>query len=164
MGRKIVCLFLALLVLTGCQSAAVDLSQFTWLVSLEETTVMATLETKSEVTQYDGTITEEVYLDQAAADHVYVLAHLSIVKQIAGGDAFTWSDIYLLDKEGNIYSRIEDGFLELHGYDRLGQTDIRIGEVEGWVAFEVLESSLSSLELLYTSADGELKLDVDANS
>lgn len=154
MIKKLLLVIITLNMLTACQSEAVDTSGYTWGVEVLDAVSVENLSTDTEVTQYDGSISKERYEQNASTGYRYVLVELSLIKQVSGGDSFEWTDIGLVDSAGNAYSRLEDGFLELHQYERLPQIELKIGEYEGWIAFEVKEEAIETLHFFYDATEG----------
>lgn len=115
------------------------------------------LHTEAGVTQYDGSVASVPYDNLPSAGKIYLIIELTITKEKPGGKAFTWSDLWVVDAQGNRYHRMEDDtFLTSHTYNRMVGTDMRLGANQGVICFEIpKESAGELLTLVYTSEEGE---------
>lgn len=147
-------LFLLLLPLSGFAQEA----DFHWDVFAYGFEAAAHLEAQEDVLQYDGSTAIANHEETAPEGFVFLLAEMYIEKTAPGGEGFAWENLFLVDQDGTRYSRMEnDTFLEYYGYERLPATTLRIGKLNGWIAFEVPETvDLEQLQLVYLIAEQEL--------
>lgn len=110
--------------------------------------------------QYDGTTTTTDLAKRPEAGYTYLLVELVVEKMIPGSPAFRWSDVRVLDAEGNAYGRLaNDTFLESFGFHRIKSTDLTLGRNEGYACFEIPESSADGpLVLVHAGDDGETRI------
>lgn len=146
--------------LSACTQTKNTQENYTWSLEVIETQIVDKLETTQEVTQYDGTKISVNQNKNASDNFTFLLINLSIKKQKVGGNSFDWKDVYVQDSNGNQYSRLEDGFLELHNYQRLPQTSFNIGNHEGWIAFEIPRSQIDKLFIIHTYLEGNNELEL----
>ena len=86
---------------------------------------------------------------------MYLLVLLNIDKAQAGKEKFLWSDLSVVDADGNAYTRMaNDTFLETHGLPRVKATDLSIGNNHGYICFEVPATVDASMLTLVYSAEG----------
>jgi hypothetical protein len=110
--------------------------------------------------QYDGTTTTTDLAKRPEAGYTYLLVELVVEKMIPGSPAFRWSDVRVMDAEGNAYGRLaNDTFLESFGFHRIKSTDLTLGRNEGYACFEIPESSADGpLVLVHVGDDGETRI------
>lgn len=121
-----------------------------WKVELVEHQITGHLETVVPVTQYDGSIDEVSYSNDAPEGKKYVLLKLKVSKDGKGTGDFSWENVCLRDAEGNVYHRINDSFLSDHEYERMAGTDIKFGSKTGWICFEIPEAAgTEKMEFVY---------------
>jgi len=151
-------------VLVGCQNTpkSSDQSQFIWQITADDTKIENHLSTDTTITHYDGSSEKVTITQDATSGYVYVLVHLELKKDKAGGSLFSWNKLVLKDSKGTTYPRIDDLFLVSHKFERMTQLDVRLGNVQGWIAFEIPESSSNKvLMLIYKADEGENKIVID---
>lgn len=160
-------LFLVLIALTGCSAgsqasiSAADTPSLTWQVRLSQAEIKESLTTDQVVTQYNGSKNEVTHVQAPASGNVYVLLNLNIRKTGSQAIVFHWGDLVLIDAGGAEYTRHpNDSFLEQHGYTpRMTGLDLRLGENDGWLVYEIPASSASGeLKLIYRAEDGMQEL------
>ena len=154
----IITLSLLLLLTAGCsKNTTSNQDNFFWKISLinsEETKNLAATQTFQ---LYGGALEDVEYKISSTTGYKFLLLELTITKNGVGGNAFSWSDVYVEDEDGNKYKRHEnDVFLEDYNIPRLKATDLTLGKNTGYVCFEVPENvKLSSLKLVHDSTDGK---------
>ena len=153
-------LVLIVLLLASCQSAkGSDQTQFTWQIVAREAKISASLVDQTTVTHYDGSSEILTITHTAQNNNVFVLVHLQIKKAKAGGTAFQWDLLRLIDAEGQSYPRLIDDFLTQHQMDRLPGVELRLGDHDGWIAFEIpMTASKQDMMLTYQADEGENKV------
>lgn len=158
--KKFTLLFLCL-VLSACQSApkGSDQSLYNWQITAVDSQIKSRLSTESTITHYDGSSEKVTVTQDAESGNVYVLIELTIKKAKSKGTPFSWEKLTLNDTKGNTYTRIEDGFLVKHTFERLTPLEIRLGDHRGWIAFEIPEANAKTgLTLVYQADEGENKV------
>lgn len=149
-------LLLVLFFLTACQSdKSSNQSDFAWQIKVDQYRVADTLSDKTTVTHYDGSSEIVTITHSAESGYAYVLINVQINKAKAGGSAFSWEKLHLVDVKGRQYSRIDDDFLTQHDLDRLPGIELRLGDHIGWIGFEVpIEVSKQKFSLNYQADEG----------
>lgn len=140
------------------------LEGFPWTVELRAAEVKDALHTQAGMEQYDGSIVDVDYDDAPSAGNVFLILTLTITKSEAGGSSFDWTNLSLLDADGNVYNRMEnDTFLQNHQYNRMASTPLQIGENRGSICFEIPSSQTDgTFTLQYAAGDaGVLTLSVN---
>lgn len=158
--KQLFALILALM-LGACTASEKGSNQslFAWQLSREEVKVMSELTDTKTVTHYDGSSEVLTIKDTAAQGHVYVLIHLKINKAAAGGTAFDWDKLTLMDGDGASYHRISDDFLADHHYEVLPSINLRLGSNDGWIVFELPKKAAEKkLFLIYQADEGDNKV------
>jgi len=129
-------------------------SSLVWQITIESSEVTANISSTKAVVEYGGDVNEVSYSDQPKDGNAFLLLLLNIDKNQPGKDKFLWSELSVMDAEGNSYTREEnDTFLELHGLPRIKATDLSIGNNHGYVCFQIPLSVDSSLLTLVYSAE-----------
>lgn len=130
-------------------------SSLLWQISVEESEITDSISSTQAVVAYGGDVSQVSHSDAPTEGNVYLLVLLNIDKAQAGKDKFLWSDLSVVDADGNAYSRMaNDTFLETHGLPRVKATDLSIGNNHGYVCFEIPATlDASKLKLVY-SAEG----------
>ena len=130
-------------------------SSLVWQLSVEESEITDSISSTQAVVAYGGDVSQVSHSDQPSDGNVYLLLLLNIDKSQPGKDKFLWSDLTVVDADGNSYSRMaNDTFLETHGLPRIKATDLSIGNNHGYVCFEVPATvDATKLTLVY-SAEG----------
>ena len=156
-----------LLLCTGCAAhaaasaeavaPAVD-SSLIWQITVEESELTGSISSTQAVVAYGGDVSQVSYSDQPADGNIYLLVLMRIDKNQPGKDKFLWSELSIVDADGNTYARLEnDTFLELHGLPRIKATDLSIGNNQGYVCFEVPATVDSSKLTLTYAAEGSVQ-------
>jgi hypothetical protein len=139
--KRIILLLAACLLVFAIPAAAEETAvetQFHWNMGVLLWETAESLAATEAITNYEGYVNTAVHEDAPADGCVYLLVKLSLQKTEAGGEGFQWEKLYALDAEGNRYLRMEnDTFLETYGFKRLPATELRIGDQQGFIAFEV---------------------------
>jgi len=136
MKRPLIFLTACLLLLPAL--AAAQDADFYWDLQVLSWETAQSLEATEAITSYEGSVSTAVHEDAPAEGCVYLLVKLSLQKTEAGGEGFQWEKLCARDAEGNRYTRMEnDTFIETYGFKRLPATELRIGDQQGFVAFEV---------------------------
>lgn len=130
-------------------------SSLVWQISVEASEITDSISSTQAVVAYGGDVSQVSHSDQPSEGNVYLLVLLNIDKAQAGKDKFLWSDLSVVDTDGNAYTRMaNDTFLETHGLPRVKATDLSIGNNHGYICFEVPATvDTSKLTLVY-SAEG----------
>lgn len=126
-----------------------------WAVSLSKFEVKTNLESIVTITQYNGSY-DEVHQQAPSEGNVYLIVNLTINKQGTGSTPFDWNQLTIQDSAGNNYQRSsDDSFLEEYKYTpRMTGLEIKFGEYEGWLCYEIpAQAANSGLTLIY-SAEG----------
>lgn len=128
-------------------------SSLIWQISVVESEITANISSTKAFVEYGGDVNQVSYSDQPSEGNVYLLVLANIDKSQPGKEKFVWSELSVLDVDGNAYARMDnDTFLETHGLPRIKSTDLSIGNNHGYVCFEVPASSdFSKLTLVYTA-------------
>ena len=153
--KKFLTLLVACMLLCPALAAAQD-TAFHWELYLPHWETAQSLEATEAITRYDGSTTTADHMDAPAEGCVYLLAELSIAKTAPGGEAFQWENLFAVDAQGNRYARMEnDTFIQTYGFKRLPASKISIGDMQGFIAFEVpAETAQDQFTLEYELADG----------
>ena len=128
-------------------------SSLIWQISVVESEITANISSTKAFVEYGGDVNQVSYSDQPSEGNVYLLVLANIDKNQPGKEKFVWSELSVLDADGNAYARMDnDTFLETHGLPRIKSTDLSIGNNHGYVCFEVPASSdFSKLTLVYAA-------------
>lgn len=154
----IISLSLILLLITACsKNTTSNQDDFFWQISLINSEETKNLSATQTFQLYGGALEDIEYKISSTSGYKFLLLELTIVKNGVGGNAFSWSDVYVEDKDGNKYKRLEnDVFLEDYNIPRLKATDLTLGKNNGYVCFEIPENiNLSTLKLIHDSSDGK---------
>ena len=166
--KKQTILFIALmsallLLCAGCaaqakapaDAAATADSSLVWQISVETSEITSSISSTEAVVTYGGDVNQVSHSDDPSEGNVYLLLLLNIDKTQAGKDKFLWSDLSVVDADGNTYARMaNDTFLETHGLPRVKATDLSIGNNHGYICFEVPATVDASMLTLVYSAEG----------
>ncbi len=145
----------------GCESKGNDQKSFAWQIFILKTEMKTSLVTERTVTHYDGSSEVVTYKNEPSSNKVYLLLELKIDKTLSNGTAFTWDKLSLIDEDGNVYQRIKDDFLGQHNYDRLASINLRLSGNQGWICFEISETSdKKKLNLVYQADEGDNSIPV----
>ena len=126
-----------------------------WQVSVEASEITESISSTQAVVAYGGDVSQVSHSDQPSEGNVYLLVLLNIDKVQAGKDKFLWSNLSVVDADGNTYTRMaNDTFLETHGLPRVKATDLSIGNNHGYICFEVPAAVDASKLTLEYSAEG----------
>ena len=128
-------------------------SSLIWQISVVESEITANISSTKAFVEYGGDVNQVSYSDQPSEGNVYLLVLANIDKNQPGKEKFVWSELSVLDADGNAYARMDNNtFLETHGLPRIKSTDLSIGNNHGYVCFEVPASSdFSKLTLVYAA-------------
>ena len=87
---------------------------------------------------------------------------LAVSKQkIASTSPFDWSKLMVQDASGKTYPRVgNDSFLELYKYTpRMTGLELKFGENEGWVCYEIpAQAAQGTLTLVYSGEGSQQTL------
>ena len=160
--RKPISLLLLIFALCGCSTAIVTpAANLDWQVQAISHEVKATLKTVEVVTEYNGTESSVTHEQSPSQGNVYLIINLSVNKLGSQATTFTWQDLTVQDASGNAYHRVSnDTFLEQQNYKpRLTGLDIRLGENQGWVCFEIPASATGGkLNLVYSGEGSQQQI------
>lgn len=128
---------------------------FTWQIELRGAEVKESLHTDAGVPQYDGEVLDVAFDNEPAEGCSFLILTLTVTKSAAGGGAFDWDKLTVVDENGNAYNRMEnDSFLDSHAYRRMAGTSLQIGENKGSICFEIpTEVASGKLVLNYDAGD-----------
>ena len=152
-----------LLLCAGCAAqakapavaAATADASLVWQISVETSEITSSISSTEAVVTYGGDVNQVSHSDDPSEGNVYLLLLLNIDKTQAGKDKFLWSDLSVVDADGNTYARMaNDTFLETHGLPRVKATDLSIGNNHGYICFEVPATVDDSKLTLVYSAEG----------
>ena len=130
-------------------------SSLVWQISVEASEITDSISSTQAVVAYGGDVSQVSHSDQPSEGNVYLLVLLNIDKVQAGKDKFLWSNLSVVDADGNTYTRMaNDTFLETHGLPRVMATDLSIGNNHGYICFEVPAAVDASKLTLEYSAEG----------
>ncbi len=137
-------------------------NDFMWQINHIDHELTMYMESSDAMMLYDGSIAHNDYEDSAQIGQIYLLLELNVLKAEVGNMPFSWSDTYVEDAKGNIYKRLEeDLFIENHGYERLPATDLKLGENQGFVVFEINEiAAEDTLYFVHNAAEGENRIKI----
>lgn len=129
--------------------------EFTWQIELRGAEVKESLHTDAGVPQYDGEVLDVAFDNAPSEGCSFLILTLTVTKGAAGGGAFQWDNLTVVDESGNAYKRMEnDSFLDSHAYKRMAGTSLQIGENKGSICFEIpTESAQGKLTLRYDAGD-----------
>lgn len=150
-------LFVVLLLFSACSSVQPTTDpNLAWSVRLQKVEVKERLEGITTVTQYNGTKYDEFHQQEPAEGKVYLLLKLSIHKQVSGSSGFKWNELFLQASDGDRYTRLsDDSFLELYQYTpRMPGVELKLGETEGWICFEISQQAADGQLVLLYEAEG----------
>jgi hypothetical protein len=160
LARYLLILTLTLLVF-GCPPTKPTTNpDLIWTVSLSEFEIKDKLESIETVVQYNGSY-DEVHQQYPAEGNVFLIMELTISKQGADTTPFDWSQLTIQDAAGNVYPRSsDDTFLEQHKYTpRLTGLEIKFGENEGWVCYEIpAQAADGALTLIYSGEGSQQEI------
>lgn len=140
---------------TETDTANANTGDFIWDITVTNYEISDGLHTVVPVTQYDRSVMDVAYDNVPSSGNVFVLLELDVTKQKAGNAAFSWDDVSLVDNDGQTYTRMDDIFLQDHGYARMNGTDLKLGSYTGWICFEIpVAQSSDALTLEYSSDSG----------
>lgn len=146
---------------TETGSANADTGDFIWNITVKNYEISEGLHTVVPVTQYDRSIMDVPYDNIPSDGNVFVLLELDIAKQKAGNATFSWDDVSLMDNSGQAHTRMDDIFLQDHGYARMSGTDLKLGSYIGWICFEIPSAQASgTLTLEYRSDSGTQSISI----
>ena len=162
---KLACTFMILslaILLFGCAPAAPSIDpNLVWGITLSKYEVKDKLETVETVQQYVGSY-DQVRQQLPAVGNVYLIMKLAVSKQkIASTSPFDWSKLMVQDASGKTYPRVgNDSFLELYKYTpRMTGLELKFGENEGWVCYEIpAQAAQTTLTLVYSGEGSQQTL------
>jgi hypothetical protein len=161
--RSCFILLILSLLLFGCSPARpASNPNLTWQVDLQKYEVKDKLETIVTVPQYVGSV-DEVRQQYPAEGNVFLIMKVIISKQ--GGDSipFDWSKLTVQDGTGKSYQRDgNDSFLEQFKYTpRLTGLELKFGQNEGWLCYEIPAQAASGrLTLTYTAEGSQQEITI----
>jgi len=155
---KKLCSVILLCLLALPLAGAAQEATFNWDVCTYGYETAAQLQGTEDVLEYNGSISVLNHEDTAQEGFVFLMVELYIKKTAAGGEGFAWENLFVEDQDGTLYSRMEnDTFLEYYGYARLVGTTLRIGNHDGFIAFEVPDTiDTEAIRLVYITPEQEL--------
>jgi hypothetical protein len=160
--RYLLVLLLPLLIF-GCSAAKPSAkSDLTWKVGLSKSEVKDKLEAVVTVQQYNGS-SDEFRQQLPNEGNVYLLMKLTVSKQGSGPAPFDWSKLVIKDNSGTTYNRhANDTFLEEFKYaPRMTALEIKLGENEGWVCYEMpAKAAEGKLSLVYSGDGSQQEIEV----
>ena len=135
-------------------------STLIWQISVVESEITANISSTKAFVEYGGDVNQVSYSDQPSEGNVYLLVLANIDKNQPGKEKFVWSELSVLDADGNTYARMDnDTFLETHGLPRIKSTDLSIGNNHGYICFEVpATTDVSKLTLVYAAEGSAQKI------
>ncbi len=126
-----------------------------WQISVETSEITSSISSTEAMVTYGGDVNQVSHSDDPSEGNVYLLLLLNIDKTQAGKDKFLWSDLSVVDADGNTYARMaNDTFLETHGLPRVKATDLSIGNNHGYACFEIPATADACKLTLVYSAEG----------
>ena len=153
--KKLICLFIGCVfsfLVIGCGNTSENAD---WDIKVIASEMKDKLDTTTGVTQYDGSVANVAYDNNPKDGNAYVLVNLDIKKKGEGNKTLYWKNVSLIDDKGNKYNRIQDMFLQDHGYNRMPANDLKLDN-KGWIAFEVPATlKLDNLKLVYEDDNGK---------
>lgn len=117
-----------------------------WNITVEDVQKNTSLENVSVELGYTG-VEKSNYQKDAESGKTFCLVKMLIEKD-GSKETIDWSNLKLIDGEGNEYTRIEDDFLVDLGMMRMTGNTLNFGKNEGWIAFEINKNA-DGLELSY---------------
>jgi hypothetical protein len=154
---KFLLLLCLVFLLGGCASAKeISNSALTWKIDVSKHELKEGLHAVESVVQYDGSKMDVEHEQSPTEGAMYLILNIKISKIGDEPVPFDWKKLAVQDQAGNTYARHgNDTFLEQYNYiPRLTGLEIRFGENEGWLCFEIpAEAAKGKLTLIY-SADG----------
>jgi hypothetical protein len=157
--KLLVLFFCWIILLSGCQAPqATPTSALTWQIQVSRFEIMDSLTAVESVTQYDGSKIDVTHSQTPEEGNVFLIMEVTITKTGAQSIPFDWQWLVVTDASGNSYHRVEnDTFLEQFPYaPRITGLELRLGEVSGWMCFEIPASITSrTLTLAYTAEDSQ---------
>jgi hypothetical protein len=160
--RKTISLLFLIFILCGCSApTATQAVALNWQVQVISHEVKDTLKTVETVTEYNGTKTDVTHVQSPSQGNVYLIINLAVNKVGSEAITFTWQDLAVQDGSGNAYHRVSnDTFLEQHNYKpRMTGLEIRLGQNQGWVCFEIPASAAGGkLTLVYSGAGSQQQI------
>ena len=117
-----------------------------WNITVEDVQKNTSLENVSVELGYTG-VEKSNYQKEAESGKTFCLVKMLIEKD-GSKETIDWSNLKLIDGEGNEYTRIEDDFLVDLGMMRMTGNTLNFGKNEGWIAFEINKNA-DGLELSY---------------
>jgi Tfp pilus assembly protein PilP len=150
-----------LLLLFGCSPAKPTANpNLVWKVDVLKSEVKDKLESIETVNQYVGS-TDVLHQQYPAEGNVYLIMKVIISKQGTDPAPFDWTKLTVQDQAGNTYPRVSnDTFLEQFNYiPRMTGLEIKLGENEGWVCYEIpAQAAKGMLTLTYTAEGSQQEI------
>lgn len=165
--KALVALMLCALLMAVCHAEApaedapvYDATVSGWHIAVEDAMVRQSMQNVTVELGYTDVSTDE-FVQTAPEGKLFCLVKLYIEK--AGSkEKIEWEKLTLTDAEGNVYSRIEDNFIEEMGMKRMPGTPLNFGASEGWIAFEIDEAAEGLvLSYLFEAEGFECPLEVE---
>ncbi len=159
MKKRISHLAIALILL--CQNLLpIAFASTLWTITIHNVHSIESLLTTETIDLYSGGSQIVQYQnDPSDRELQYLILELTVEKENSGIELFQIQQISL-ELSGEVYSQIEQGFLEDHGYPAFPNSQLRFGSRTGHIVFEIpLESSLDQGYLLFQ----EEKIPLEAN-
>lgn len=174
MKKYVIAILSLMLIISGCGSAEKSIENETitealsttnkedlaWLITVDTAEKVNDFSKSQSVAQYSGDVANVTYKQTPSANKTFLLLKLTIKKQIAGKNTFSWDNCFIVDENGTEYSRMaDDTFLENFGFKRLKSVDLTLGENTGYLCAEVDEKA-TKFWIVYKTENGVDKIEV----
>jgi len=150
--------------LTSCQASKATPAPATlaWQVQVSKADIKDSLHYVEVVTQYDGSKLDVTHSQNPTAGNVYLILNGSVSKTGSPSTVpFDWQWLVVRDAAGNTFHRLEnDTFLEQFQYTpRITGLQLRLGEYNGWLCYEIPASAeKGKLTLAYTAEGSQQEI------
>lgn len=131
-----------------------------WNVEVSDVRVTNNLSDTSTSIGYGGDISSEVFEKKPSDESLNFCLVKFKMDKVDSSDVIKWDNVTVVDQDGSVYNRIDDSFLEDVGFKRLKSSDINFGENEGWISYEVPQST-TSLKLRITIGEETKEIELD---
>ena len=153
--------------LAGCQASKTPSvippgSTLDWQIQVSRFEVKDGLNAVESVTQYNGSKIDVSHKQSPDAGFVYLIMNVTISKTSDQSTTpFDWQGLVVKDVSGNSYHRLaNDTFLEQFQYSpRITGLQLRLGEYNGWLCYEIPASAeKGKLTLAYTAEGSQQEI------
>ncbi len=128
-----------------------------WNVNIYDYKLHDNLITTEKVVAYNGKDSQIVHENYPKNNNQYLILNVSITNQKSGYSDFKMKDIVLTDNNKE-YKRLDNSFIENHGYEAIPYRDVNNGSYEGVIVFEVPNNiNTNNLSLDYQ----DIKVDIN---